>query len=317
MKNILVATDLSQNSILALKKAIYLAKNHGANLFVVSNVDNGILAIENDFKNRIIERINNVLSQEKAADSIKVEIEVAIGNPLSAVLACADRFRADLIVIGMHEKIKLRHLFPTTFLASLIRSGNYPVLVVKSKDYKRDYSSILSATDFSISSKRAIGFAVEMNKAAQMNVLHVFDTPLSRSKTYNKNLQKKFEDLKKLTIHDVKKAGTDFNKLFPGILPQNYDDEQRLVEDYMENARNIAKKDMDSFLSGLKLPENSGIYLSFGDVLPTILETTKSCDANLIAMGTHGRSGLARAVIGSTTSDLLVDAPCDILVVKA
>jgi len=38
---------------------------------------------------------------------------------------------------------------------------------------------------------------------------------------------------------------------------------------------------------------------------------------DLLAIGTHGRSGVARAMLGSVAASLLAAPPCDILVVRA
>lgn len=48
-----------------------------------------------------------------------------------------------------------------------------------------------------------------------------------------------------------------------------------------------------------------------------ILRAAKVLDAELIAVGTHGRSGLKRLVLGSVAEAVLRDAPCPVLVVRA
>jgi nucleotide-binding universal stress UspA family protein len=45
-----------------------------------------------------------------------------------------------------------------------------------------------------------------------------------------------------------------------------------------------------------------------------ILEAAKAHEADLIAMATHGRKGLARLVIGSVTEEVLRKAACPMLV---
>jgi len=49
------------------------------------------------------------------------------------------------------------------------------------------------------------------------------------------------------------------------------------------------------------------------DVLVDIAQTKK---ADLIALGTYGRKGLNRLIMGSVTSQVILNAPCDVLVVK-
>ena len=49
------------------------------------------------------------------------------------------------------------------------------------------------------------------------------------------------------------------------------------------------------------------------DVIP---EVARKRGADLIAMGTYGRRGIRRMIMGSVTSGVILDAPCDVLVVK-
>ena len=41
------------------------------------------------------------------------------------------------------------------------------------------------------------------------------------------------------------------------------------------------------------------------------------CDADLIIMGTHGRSGIAHALMGSVAEQVVRMAPCPVLLVRA
>jgi nucleotide-binding universal stress UspA family protein len=48
-----------------------------------------------------------------------------------------------------------------------------------------------------------------------------------------------------------------------------------------------------------------------------ILETADEYKADLIVMGTHGRSGIGRLLLGSVTEEVLRKAACPVLTVKA
>ena len=47
-----------------------------------------------------------------------------------------------------------------------------------------------------------------------------------------------------------------------------------------------------------------------------VLEHASAIGADLIAMGTHGRSGIGRAVLGSTAEHVVATAPCPVLTVR-
>jgi len=48
-----------------------------------------------------------------------------------------------------------------------------------------------------------------------------------------------------------------------------------------------------------------------------ILETARRLEADLIVMGTHGRRGVTRALLGSVTETIVRLAPCPVLTVRA
>ena len=54
-----------------------------------------------------------------------------------------------------------------------------------------------------------------------------------------------------------------------------------------------------------------------GDILGSINAAVAKLNPDLLAVGTHGRSGLAHAVIGSVAEQLLCDASVDMLAAKA
>lgn len=53
-----------------------------------------------------------------------------------------------------------------------------------------------------------------------------------------------------------------------------------------------------------------------GDPSEIIIDIAQEKDSDLIALGTHGRRGLKKLLMGSVTSKVIVNSPCDVLVVK-
>jgi nucleotide-binding universal stress UspA family protein len=56
------------------------------------------------------------------------------------------------------------------------------------------------------------------------------------------------------------------------------------------------------------------IEIREGAPVPVIVSGVQACDADLLAMGTHGRGGLQTALFGSVARELLAASPCDVLV---
>lgn len=50
-----------------------------------------------------------------------------------------------------------------------------------------------------------------------------------------------------------------------------------------------------------------------GDAAPEIVAAARAMNADLIVMGTHGRHGIARAVLGSVAERVTREAPCPVL----
>jgi nucleotide-binding universal stress UspA family protein len=57
--------------------------------------------------------------------------------------------------------------------------------------------------------------------------------------------------------------------------------------------------------------------LKEGDPATEILSTAKANDCDLIVMGTHGRTGVSRLLMGSVAEQVLRHAACPVLTVKA
>jgi nucleotide-binding universal stress UspA family protein len=58
------------------------------------------------------------------------------------------------------------------------------------------------------------------------------------------------------------------------------------------------------------------IHVPFSIAADAILQTAEGQGADLIVMGSHGRSGIEKLLLGSVTQRVLQDAPMPVLVVK-
>ena len=59
------------------------------------------------------------------------------------------------------------------------------------------------------------------------------------------------------------------------------------------------------------------ILLKTGDARDQIDEAAKEVGADLIVMGTHGRRGVSRALLGSVAEMIVRTAPCPVLTIRA
>lgn len=75
----------------------------------------------------------------------------------------------------------------------------------------------------------------------------------------------------------------------------------------------LAKQDLQAQFG---LNGNVESFVCEGEPPEVLIDIAKSKKADLIALGTYGRKGLKRLLMGSVTSQVILNAPCDVLVVK-
>lgn len=86
-----------------------------------------------------------------------------------------------------------------------------------------------------------------------------------------------------------------------------------LVEKMSEDAKKFidaAKQKVDD----AKIPCETIVHMG-GDPYEFIVQEAKDKEVDLIVMGSHGRRGLERILLGSTAQNVIGNAPCPVLVV--
>jgi nucleotide-binding universal stress UspA family protein len=143
------------------------------------------------------------------------------------------------------------------------------------------FGRILHASDFSPASRRAFNDAVGLAKAngAELTVIHVLEPVISWS-----------EDAY--------------------VSPQTYD---RLLT----SARTTAAKRLDALLRRAKV---AGVRVTGrlvdGHPRDAIPRAAQRSHADLIVVGTHGRTGLGKILLGSVAARVVATAPCPVLTVR-
>ena len=144
------------------------------------------------------------------------------------------------------------------------------------------FSKILYATDYSKASARALDEAIALAKQnrAELLVLHVIDAvpPYVAG-----------EDI----------GGADLY--------------MKLEETTKQEAETSMKKLMEKLR---KLKVNAKSLLLRGTAHEQIVRAAKSRRANLIVIGTHGRTGLSKLLMGSVANQVVSRAHCPVLTVR-
>jgi len=89
---------------------------------------------------------------------------------------------------------------------------------------------------------------------------------------------------------------------------------QSMVEDIMRGNQTA----LDNLVAARAAKASFGpAELEFGDARAVIQATAQKINADLIVMGTHGRRGMSRLLLGSVAESVVRTAPCPVLLVRA
>jgi nucleotide-binding universal stress UspA family protein len=148
---------------------------------------------------------------------------------------------------------------------------------------------ILCPCDFSSFSEKALAHAVELARwfEATVHVLHAYGATVPSPPP--------------APLAPV--PGGMPPTLLPSPDPEGHDAAGRELRRFVEPAQ--------------KTGVNVVAALEWGEPVTTILERAREEKADLVVMGTHGRSGFERLVLGSVAEKVLRKAPCPVLTVRA
>jgi nucleotide-binding universal stress UspA family protein len=96
-----------------------------------------------------------------------------------------------------------------------------------------------------------------------------------------------------------------------GVHVVSLDEAVAHIERYVETARVGAITEGEPIES-----ERVKIHVCVGDYAEELVDLARSLGAKLLVVGTHGRSGVKRLVIGSVAESVMRTAPCAVLVVR-
>jgi len=97
------------------------------------------------------------------------------------------------------------------------------------------------------------------------------------------------------------------------VPPELYAESPKTVEELVKKAKTYVeavKKEAEQ--AGIK----TETIVREGEAYRVITDTAKETGANIIVMGSHGRTGLKRLLMGSVTEKVIGHTPCPVLVVK-
>ena len=277
MRTIVIATDLSGRADRAMARGMQLAGQHGANVNLLCVLDEDLPANFVESLERDAQRHLGEAAAEAERLGLRATQTLVAGRPHAEILRAAQRSEADLVVLGTHRDDKFSDMLLGTTVERVIRHGDAPVLVVRDRP-AGPYRDVLVAVDFSLCSRFALNFALRTAPEASFRLLHAYETP------------------------------------FPAFLSSE-DDAKQWREERRGAFQSFVEEELRK-MAGEAAPRTKTI-LAKGDVIGEISREVSTQKPELLVLGTHGRSGLGQAVIGSVARGFLCAPPCDVLAVKA
>lgn len=281
---ILIASDLSARSDRAIARGFALAKALKGQLRILHIVDQDL---PEEFKAHSIEWAKGALKREterlSADTGVNADFEVYAGHPKTEILRQADPSRTELILLGIHDRLKRgSHSFANTTAGQILKFSLPAVLLVRD-DVSEPYRQVVVGVDFSIFTRAAIQQASHIAPAASFNLVHAYHVPFK---------------------------GFISSEGFANEIAY----EERLKIDSFLNEE---MQSLDKRVRAMGLfPGGLNTVLKEGAPSEVLRRECAGLGADLLIIAAHGRPGASRAIWGSVAVDFLDNPPCDVLVIR-
>jgi len=285
-ETVLVPTDGSDHAERAAAHAFALGAAFDATVHVRSVADVSAAAgpfnaggVSGDFVERVKEGARSAAESTAALapEGVTVETGVVKGEPGKEILAAVDDTDADLVVMGTQGRRGLSRLVTGSVCEHVVRHSPAPVVTarVTDDDPVTDYERILIPTDGSDEASAAVAHGVAVADAfdASVHVLNVVD-------------------LGTITSGSDVAAATD---LIDRLRERGEDATDAVAEQAREAGLDVTTEVREGFPNA------------------DLLECIDREDIDFVAMGTHGRTGVERLLLGSTTERTIRRSPVPVL----
>jgi nucleotide-binding universal stress UspA family protein len=291
---IVVGIDFSSEAQEAARQALGVARHLGAELVLVhvrATVELPVVPDRRDSADRALqERWREHDARELAAareelgrlrerlsgQGVPVSQLLVEDYPADGLCAAASQLGARFTVVGTHGRTGLRWLQMGSVAQHVVRQSETDVLVAR-RSSNDAYHRILVATDFSASAERALDSAIALAApGARIDVVHHVPTRW--------------------------RAGG--NVAAGELLSRDID----LLADFTreQGVDLLARKQVPGF--------ELLFHVSTERPVPGIVHWLETHGGDLVVLGSHGRRGVRRFLLGSVAEAVVRHAPCSVLV---
>lgn len=294
VKKILLATDFSKHSQVALSRAMELAVAFQSSItaiycmpdlaYVPSASEFGLpyndyMLMQEEFGREAEHSMQEYLSGAVAA-GVEIHSKILVGDPHLEVSHFAEKEHFDLVIAGRSGHSGWDEFFLGSTSRGLVHRSPTSVLAVSDK-WTQSPKSMLACTDFSELSKAAVcsGIALSEKLGASLHLLHVIDM----SDTPSKNAARM----------------------------EGHQPIRQSINDY-------ARSRLDAFVESLECGTvKPQLHLSWGTPWRETCQLAEKIEADLVVVGNAGRRGVQGFFLGNTAERVLNHCKMSVLAVKS
>jgi len=292
IENILFPTDFTPRAEDAFSHAAHLASQHNARIHVFNVVTPEEADQANPMDYLPLEQSEGelVLAAEdvdlpgppQPATNVEIVYRKMEGvSPAKEIVEYVVTYDIDLVVMGTHGRQGLERLLSGSVSEEVVRQSTCPVFTVLGRDEPQpgpEIRSVLAPVDFSGNARLGLAHAREFARVygASLDVLHV--------------------------VEEV---------VFPSVY--GIDPIAPHLPDVQQRATEALERIVDEIVGDV-VPAD--LHVMAGYSARDIIDFASENDTGLIAMSTHGRTGMERFLIGSVAEKVIRSASCPVFTVK-
>ena len=285
LKTILVPLDGSELAEQVLPYASEIARRATAEILLLTSIqpvgiwDATATAINWEREERVAQEYLDAQKERLQAAGVKVRVKREHGEAAAGILETAEAEDVSLIAISTHGRSGLTRWLFGSVADRIVQHSHVPLLMIRpdEKAAAPTFQKILVPLDGSETAASVLPFVEEMAKlfGASLVLYHAVP-PISA---------------------------------YPGFETVNPQLDGQVLQEMQQQARELlsrAARDLEG--RGL----HATVAVSIDLAVDGVLHAAKETGADLIAIGTHGRSGIGRMVMGSVANAVMrrSELPC-------
>lgn len=294
---ILIAIDDSICSAAVIERVEHTIWPPGADVRIVTVIERDEALIDFEYREFTFEKIcenrrlllaefENRLRSAKRFDN--VEIDILEGDPEDRVLALATAWNADLIVLGSRGKHGFDRFLLGSVAMNVLLRAHCSVEIVKGRYTPREHLNLLIAYDGSRHADKALQALSASTWARRSRVKLISVVPPLLEELFGLNQLGSFDPDDLSVVENIGSEPTVMSKIAATL------------------------KDLHDVFGR----ENTEVTMVRGDARESILRESEEWPAHLIIMGSHGRTGIAKFLLGSVSHAISLYANCSVRIVR-